>query len=56
MDDFARNIVGRRKGGRTCPCCRETDKRHSRKLARHRLSQALSLLDFEMIENEEDSP
>tara|TARA_Y100000310_G_scaffold225525_1_gene227535 strand:- start:428 stop:634 length:207 start_codon:yes stop_codon:yes gene_type:complete len=48
MDDFKRNIKGfngRRVNstgtvpGRTCPCCRETDKKHSRKLARRRLKQ-----------------
>jgi hypothetical protein len=39
MDDFKRHIEGYRRGGFTCPCCRETTKRHSRKLARQRLKQ-----------------
>ena len=48
MDDFKKHIAGHH-GNRsrmfgtpatqTCPCCRETDKRHSRKLARRRLRQ-----------------
>lgn len=39
MDDFKRHIEGYRRGGFTCPCCRETTKRHSRKLARQRLKR-----------------
>jgi len=48
MDDFKRNIKGFRGKrvnptgaipGQTCPCCRETDKKSSRKLARRRLKQ-----------------
>lgn len=39
MDDFKRHIEGYRRGGFTCPCCRETTKRHSRKLARLRLKE-----------------
>ena len=46
MDDFKRKIQGfrgkgtwRHAAGQTCPCCRETDKKHSRKLARARLKQ-----------------
>lgn len=39
MDDFKRHIEGYRRGGATCPCCRETTKRHSRKLARQRLKR-----------------
>lgn len=48
MDDFKKHIQGFRgkrvpatgaHAGTTCPCCRETDKRHSRKLARRRLRQ-----------------
>jgi hypothetical protein len=34
---FTRHIKGFRKGGKTCPCCRETqDKQKSRRMARHR--------------------
>ena len=40
MDDFKRQIEGFRRTGRTCPCCRETGVKHSRKLARRRLKQA----------------
>jgi hypothetical protein len=40
MDDFKKRIEGYRRGGRTCPCCRETDPVHSRRLARRRLKQA----------------
>ena len=36
-DTFKRNIKGFRKGGKVCPCCRETTKRVSRRLARRRL-------------------
>lgn len=39
MDDFKRHIEGWRGHGWTCPCCRETTKRHSRKLARQRLKE-----------------
>jgi len=40
MDDFKRHIEGYRRGGRTCPCCRETTVISSRRLARRRMKQA----------------
>ena len=41
MDDFKRNVKGWRRGGATCPCCREVNcKSTSRRLARRRLRQA----------------
>jgi len=39
MDDFKKRIEGWRRGGRTCPCCRETTVRHSRTVARRRLKR-----------------
>ena len=49
MDEFKKKIEGYRKGGKTCPCCRETQsKDRSRKLARKRLKNE----DAAMYENE----
>ena len=41
MDDFKRKIKGFRRGGRTCPCCREVPVVPSRRLARRRLRDDL---------------
>jgi hypothetical protein len=41
MDEFKRHIKGFRKGGATCPCCREAEKQKSRRLARRRLGKLL---------------
>jgi hypothetical protein len=41
MDEFKRHIKGFRKGGTTCPCCREAEKQKSRRLARRRLGKLL---------------
>ena len=47
MDEFKQFIKGFRKGGQTCPCCRETEKRESRRLARRRLERFLREADRE---------
>jgi|APSaa5957512622_1039677.scaffolds.fasta_scaffold310835_2 hypothetical protein len=65
MDDFKKHIKGfhgRRIGvtgvpaGQTCPCCRETDKRHSRRLARRRLREedGFILIDADAVALEEE--
>ena len=36
-DQFKKHIEGYRKGGKVCPCCMETTKKESRRLARRRL-------------------
>jgi len=36
-DVFKVHIKGYRKGGKTCECCREVNKKESRRLARRRL-------------------
>ena len=40
QDKFKRSIKGYRKGGKVCPCCMETTKKESRRLARRRLKQS----------------
>jgi len=53
-DAFKKNIVGYRGHGQTCPCCRETDKKHSRHLARARLNaQDQSLFQEEEMASSE---